>query len=445
MDVLEKALLMLEKHPLCDHCLGRQFALLGYSIENDVRGKALKLSLTLQANALYSSKNEEGTRRLKVLAANGFSLEAQTTLKHLKKRVSKKSQQQACFLCGDKFQMVEGLVQKALAAIVPFEYTTFLVGVEVPVAVEEREDEFKAEFEVGYGESIRHEFGRVLGKALAERNGKEVEYKKPDIVIVINPFIEHVRLQVNPLFVAGRYRKLVRDIPQSKWFCSSCRGRGCEKCGGTGKMYPESVEELVSKPLLAAAEGEKTAFHASGREDIDARMLGTGRPFVLEISKPKKRFLNLKTLEAEVNAGATGKVEVSRLRFTNKELVRRLKRGESAQKEYRVLVEFENPVSEEDLHILEEKLTGASVQQQTPLRVLHRRADLTREKYIYKVKVKKVSPNRAELEVRCQGGLYVKELVSGDEGRTVPSVSDLLGNRAEPLKLDVLNVIVDDE
>jgi len=445
MEVLEKALLMLEKHPLCDHCLGRQFALLGYSIENEVRGNALKLALTLQASGLYFLKNEEGAKRLKVLVANGFSREAQTTLKHLKKRVSKKGQLQTCFLCEGKFQQVEGLVQKALAAVGAYEYTTFLVGVEVPVAVEEREDEFKAEFEVNYGESLRHEFGRVFGKAIAERNGKEVEYKKPDMVVVINPFTEQIRLQVNPLFVAGRYRKLVRDIPQSKWFCSSCRGRGCEKCGGTGKMYPESVEELVSKSLLAAAEGEKTAFHASGREDIDARMLGTGRPFVLEISKPKKRFLDLKELEAEVNAGATGKVEVSRLRFANKELVRRLKGGESAQKEYLVTVEFENSVSEEDLHVLEEKLTGASVQQQTPLRVLHRRADLTREKYIYKVKVKKVALNKAELEVRCQGGLYVKELVSGDEGRTTPSVSDLLGNRAKPLKLDVLNVIVDDE
>jgi tRNA pseudouridine synthase 10 len=39
----------------------------------------------------------------------------------------------------------------------------------------------------------------------------------------------------------------------------------------------------------------------------------------------------------------------------------------------------------------------------------------------------------------------VKELVSGDEGRTTPSVSELLENRAKPLKLDVLNVIMDDQ
>jgi len=442
MDILEKAITMLSKHPLCDNCLGRQFALLGYNMENKDRGKALKLSLTLQANAFHSAKNAEGVKRLKVLAVNGFSREAQDTLRHLKKRIPKKNAP-TCFLCDDRFQLFDGLAQKVLNSVANYEYTSFLVGVELPVAVEEREDEFKAAFNVSYGESIRHEFGRLLGKRIAELTGKTTEYMKPDVTVIVNPFTERVRVQVNPLFVAGRYRKLVRDIPQSKWFCSSCRGKGCEKCGGTGKMYPESVEELVSKPLLEAAEGEKTSFHASGREDIDARMLGTGRPFVIEISKPKKRFLDLKKLEVAVNTNAEGKVEVSRFRFTNKDVVRRLKKGESAQKEYRVLIEFENAVSEKDLRLLEEKLSGTSIKQQTPLRVLHRRADLTREKYIYEVKVKKVSLKRAEMKIRCQGGLYVKELVSGDEGRTMPNVSELLGNRAKPLKLDVLNVIME--
>ncbi len=445
MDVLEKALSMLSKYPLCDHCLGRQFALLGYKIENNDRGKALKLSLTLQASDLNSSKNVEGVKRLKVLALKGFSREAQETLRHLKKRIPKKTAPKACFLCEDRFQVLDGLTQKALEAVADYEYSTFLVGIEIPVVVEEREDEFKAAFNVSYGESIRHEFGRLLGKRIAEETGKTAEYKKPDLAVIINPFAEKVRVQVNPLFVAGRYRKLVRDIPQSKWFCSSCRGKGCEKCGGTGKMYPESVEELASKPLLEAAEGEKTSFHASGREDIDARMLGSGRPFVIEISKPKKRFLDLKRLEAAVNANAEGKVEVSGLRFSSKDVVRRLKRGESAQKEYRVLIDFEREFSEEGLRLLEEKLSGILIKQQTPLRVLHRRADLIREKYIYEVKVKKVSLKRAEMKIRCQGGLYVKELVSGDEGRTKPNVSELLENRAKPLKLDVLNVIMDDQ
>lgn len=444
MDVLEKAFEMLSKYPLCDHCLGRQFALLGYSMENNVRGQALKISLTMQANDLATEKSLDGVKRLKVLATKGFSREAQKTLKHLKKRIPKKDVEDKCGLCDGKFELVDSLTEKALETIAVYEFTTYLVGIELPTKVEEREDEFKAAFNIGYGESIKHEFGRLLGKALGQRTGKEVDYLKPDLVVVFNPFVEKVRIQVNPLFVAGRYRKLVRTIPQSKWFCSSCRGRGCEKCGGTGKLYPESVEELSSKPLLEAAQGEATFFHASGREDIDARMLGSGRPFVIEVSKPRKRFVDLKQIEAEVNAGAVGKVEVSGLRFTTKDGVRRLKKGEGAQKEYRLLAEFENELPDEALRIIEEKLSGICIKQQTPLRVLHRRADLIREKYIYKVKVKKVSLKRALMEIRCQGGLYVKELVSGDEGRTVPNVSDLLGNRAKTLKLDVLNVIMDD-
>ena len=209
-------------------------------------------------------------------------------------------------------------------------------------------------------------------------------------------------------------------------------------------MYPESVEELSSKQLLEATGGEEVFFHASGREDIDARMLGSGRPFVIEISKPKKRSVDLKHIEAQVNADAIDKIEVSGLRFATKDVVRHLKSGEGAQKEYNLLAEFEKELSDEDLRNIEKKFSGICIKQQTPQRVMHRRADLIREKYIYQVKVKKVSLKRALLEIHCQGGLYVKELVSGDEGRTVPNVSDLLNNRAKTLKLDVLNVIMDD-
>jgi tRNA pseudouridine synthase 10 len=443
MNIFEEALEMLRKHPLCDNCLGRQFALLARGVENEARGKALKLTLTMQASARNVAGAAEGLRSLKVLAVNGFSNEAAEVLRNAGKRVPK-AETKTCFLCDDKFKLIDTLTQETLKEAAHYEYATFLVGVELPTEVEEREDEFKAALKLIYGESIRHEFGRVLGKRLEQQTGKTVDFRRPDLAIVINPFSEHIALQVNPLFVAGRYRKLVRNIPQSKWFCSNCRGKGCEKCGGTGKLYPESVEEIVTKPLLEATGGEKSSFHASGREDIDARMLGSGRPFVVEISKPKKRSVDLARVTETTNAEGEGKVQVSGLRFTNRDAVRKLKKSESAQKEYRVLVEFERDVTEKELQVLEKKLTSALINQRTPLRVVHRRADLVREKYIYKVKVKKVAPKQAEMIVRCQGGLYVKELVSSDQGRTAPSVSGLLDTEAKTLKLDVMKVIVDD-
>jgi tRNA pseudouridine synthase 10 len=443
MDILEKSLRMLEQHALCDHCLGRQFALLGYNLENNERGKAIKLALTLRAHALASSKKDEGVRILKVLATNGFFRTADDILQSMKRRIVRKSFPTACFLCENKFDVLDNLVEKAIKKFEDYEFNTFLVGIELPLTVEEREDEFKANFDVNYGESMRNEFGRVIGKKIAEHSGKIADYKKPEIVVLVNPFAEEINLQVNPLYIAGRYKKLVRGIPQSKWFCSNCRGKGCDKCNWTGKMYPESVEELVATPLLDLTRSTKASFHASGREDIDARMLGEGRPFVIEVMKPQKRFLDLKKLVKVINAYAKGKVEVSNLRFADKTVVRKLKGGETAQKEYHVVIEFENEVDAKDLRIIEEKLTNAMIKQKTPLRVLHRRADLTREKYIYEVKVKKLSSKKAEMKVRCQGGLYVKELVTGDEGRTTPNVSEILKNRAKPIKLDVLNVIME--
>lgn len=443
MDLLEKAFELLTKYPLCDHCLGRQFAQLGYNLENNIRGSALKLSLTMQANDLVTSDAKQGIKQLKVLATSGFSVIAQETLKHLKKRITKKEIKEECYLCENKFDLTDKLSQTAIESLKEYEFSTFLIGIELPPKIEEQEDEFKAKFNITYGESLRHEFGRVFGKAIGNLTGKEADYLKPDLVVVVNPFTEKIRLQINPLFVAGRYRKLVRDIPQSKWFCSSCRGKGCEKCGGTGKMYPESVEELSSKFLLEITQGYESFFHASGREDIDARMLGNGRPFVIEISKPKKRFIDLKQVEKQINTDSSGKIQVSGLNFASKDVVRHLKKGEGAQKEYHLLAEFEKELADDDLKTIEEKLSGTMVKQQTPIRVVHRRADIIRERYIYKVEVKKVTLKRVLLKIRCQGGLYVKELVSGDEGRTVPNVSALLNNPAKTLKLDVLNVIME--
>lgn len=444
MGILQEAQRMLEKYPLCDHCLGRQFALLGHGVENDERGKAIKLALTFEAHALALSESKQGLKILRVLATNGFSNIATEIISRMGECIETKDILEKCFLCEDKLEICNDLAEKALGLLVEYEYSSFLAGIELSLIFAEREDEFRAEFGVSHGESLRKEFARTVGRRIAERSGKDVDFKKPEIVVLVEPFSGLVRLQVNPLFIAGRYKKLVRSIPQSKWFCSECWGKGCIKCNWTGKMYPESVQEIVEKPLLEATSGASASFHASGREDIDARMLGNGRPFVIEIATPKKRFLDLKKAEDAVNVYGVNKVEVVGLRFANRDVVRKLKGGESKQKEYRMFIEFENKITAKDMHFLEKSLTNVMIEQKTPVRVLHRRADLTRERYIYDVDIKKLSPRKAEMRLRCQGGLYVKELVTGDEGRTVPSVSEILKNKAKPMELDVLNIVMDD-
>ena len=134
-------------------------------------------------------------------------------------------------------------------------------------------------------------------------------------------------------------------------------------------------------------------------------------------------------------------MKVVNLRFADKDTVRTLKKQEGAAKVYKVVVEFDRDVSDEELEILEQTLTNTMIHQRTPLRVLHRRADRIREKYIYETKIKRLKPNQMEIRIRCQGGLYIKELITGDEERTDPNVSGIISAKAEPLRLDVLNIL----
>ncbi len=439
MEMLEKTQKMLEKYPLCSHCLGRQFALLGHGLENKERGDALKLLLTMKGHQLTLLGKNAGTSILKILATHGSFDMAADILKRRRKKVGKKTE---CYLCEGRFEHLDEFVAISLEKLKDYEYTTFLVGIELSTEVEEREDEFKAEFDIKHGESMRNEFSRDIGKEMARITKKKAEYKKPNVVVVLNPFIRQVELQVNPLYIEGRYRKLVRGVSQSKWLCRRCRGKGCPRCNWTGKMYPESVEEIIAGPTLKKVGGENASFHAAGREDIDARMLGRGRPYVLEVKKPRKRFTDLRELTKSINEKARGKVKVMSLRFTDKNAVRRLKKAESFEKVYRVTVEFDRNISDEELETLEKTLANAFIRQQTPSRVLHRRTNLVREKHIYETKIKRLKPNRAEMRIRCQGGLYIKELITGDKGRTDPSVAKIISAEAKSLKLDVLNVAV---
>ncbi len=441
MEIVEKAQMMLDKYPLCDHCLGRQFAFLGYGIDNRERGRALKMVLTMKGHQMALAKDKKGISILKVLATNGSFQVATDALRKLKRKAEAPKM---CHLCEGNFESLPVLVDRAVEALRGYEYETFLVGVKLPTEVEEREDEFKAEFEVQHSEGIRNEFSRLIGKALIQATGKATDLMKPQMVILVNPFTEQVRIQPNSLFIMGRYRKLVRNISQSKWICNACRGKGCEICGGTGKIYPESVEELIAGPIMARNIGEEAVFHGSGREDADARMLGKGRPFIVEVKKPRKRAMDLHVLEQEINETAQGKIEVRGLKFVDRDMVRKIKQAESAGKVYRVVVKFDREVSDEDIGKLEANLTGVTVLQQTPTRVLHRRADRRREKQIYETKVKRLSQKSIEMRVKCQGGLYVKELVTGDNERTEPNVSGIVGAKAEPVELDVMSVSVKD-
>ena len=257
-----------------------------------------------------------------------------------------------------------------------------------------------------------------------------------------NPYYElrniNIFIDSNPLFIEGKYRKLVRGIPQTKWPCTVCKGKGCEACDYTGKQYKDTVEDLIAKDLLKMTRGSSTKFHGSGREDIDVLMLGEGRPFVIEVKHPFKRDIDLKFLRRVVNSHSDGKIEINDLKFVSKDRRAAIKNSSvESYKIYSAIATFKNGVTSKDIEEIE-KLDV--IEQRTPVRVEHRRADLIRTRKINSISAERINSKQLRLIINCQGGLYIKELISGDNGRTQPNISKITNNEAICSQLDVLKV-----
>jgi len=431
LSVLEAAKEVVMDVPLCESCLGRCFARLGKGLNNRERGALLKKLLLMEAERLEAEGHEEGRALFEALARAG--------VKEAVKRTGINAE--PCYVCSglmDRLGELASIIEESLAH---YEYTTFLLGTRVPGELVEREDSLRARHSLSYGESLKTEVNRELRRLLAQSLGRKVDFASPDVVAVIDVATGSVEVKPSPVFIYGRYLKLKAGIPQNKWFCPKCWGKGCEHCGGTGKLYPTSVEELVAYPIKEVFEGSGVKFHGAGREDVDVKVLGRGRPFIVEVKEPRRRKLDLAVVEDEVNRRANGLVEVRGLRYSSREEVRKLKMTTQVrEKVYLAKVRVEGGITEEEAKRLEEELNGVLIKQRTPLRVLHRRADKVRVKKVYEFRVYGLNGEMAEFMVRGQGGLYVKELMTGDEGRTTPSVAEILGRKVEVEELTVLDV-----
>ncbi|MFW9953753.1 MAG: tRNA pseudouridine(54/55) synthase Pus10 [Candidatus Thorarchaeota archaeon] len=438
--VITTAQRLLEKHPICDQCLGRQVAWLSTDTTNRQRGASLKLVLTMMAEEeIKHGSKEEGIKLLQVLATNGMLDSAKKVCKKYGIEVQK---DETCHLCGigeeSVFDKIPSIVQRVQERAQNIEFATFLVGTEPDLVLAEREDELRGQMGLADGEALKSDFNRELGKQIEKALKKEVDFQRPDIVVFYKMAEDKVQIRINPVFIYGRYRKLVRGIPQSRWDCSECKGKGCDACGGTGRKYPESVSEFIGTPSQKELQGTKFKVHAAGREDIDVLMLGTGRPFVVEISRPNARNPDLEHLTSVINQFAEGKVEVSDLRITTRRHFQVLKNEASEnEKEYHAIIQVEREPEDAELEEAVKSLSNTIIEQRTPNRVAHRRSDLIRKKRVLEVRLIKVDKTTLEGFFKVQGGTYVKELVSGDEGRTTPSLSEVLGIACVCMRLDV--------
>ena len=326
MSPIDDARGLLATGPLCDSCLGRPVADRSFGLTDAERGRALRTTVALADDEPFETPDAE------------------------------------CWVCEGTCERFDELADRLVDALGNTELYTYQVGTRVPPLLEENDRLLREEagLDPEAGEPLKTELNREVGRRVGARLGAEVDFQRPDVQFLLDLEADAVEVQRNSVSVYGRYRKLQRGIPQTEW-----------------DTYDESVEELVAPPFLSALRGTEAVFHGAGREDVDALMLGSGRPFVLEVKKPRRRDADLGELASEVNESE--KVAVEALAFVSHEMVARVKEHD-ATKTYRATVEFDEPVAETDLEAALADLDGATVDQRTPHRVDHRRADRVRER-----------------------------------------------------------------
>jgi len=235
-------------------------------------------------------------------------------------------------------------------------------------------------------------------------------------------------------WIGGRYCKYSRELPQTPWFINN--ERKCET----------SVEELLHSCISDSVQATELKFLSSGREDVDVRMLGTGRPFAIECCNPKKaKFTSdeLSKLQADFNK-LNLDVSINDLKVLSKNDIKKLKEGEEEKRKgYTALCVTSDKVDTEKLSELA-SLKDLKLEQLTPIRVLHRRANAVRIKTIHEMSFTTdgLPPNMFKVNLITSAGAYVKEFVHGDFNRTKPSLKTLLGVDTDILALDVMEVFL---
>ncbi|VWU49225.1 conserved protein, unknown function [Hepatocystis sp. ex Piliocolobus tephrosceles] len=120
---------------------------------------------------------------------------------------------------------------------------------------------------------------------------------------------------------------------------------------------------------------------------------------------------------------------------TNYELIKKIiKYGEDRKKKYKCLIYHSTPMSRakiekinQDVFNYEKKKNPndsyvIKIMQKTPIRVVHRRGLINRERKIYYFNLVFIHKHFSLLYLLTQAGTYIKEFVNGDRGRTFPNL-----------------------
>ncbi|MGC8544012.1 MAG: tRNA pseudouridine(55) synthase, partial [Vulcanisaeta sp.] len=409
MGIEKTAMDVLRKYPLCDHCLGRLFARLGVGLTNEERGRAIKnyLLMSIHEKIISEGLSDEAINDLKVLALSGHEPSI-GFLRNLGIEVSP----MPCYVCGNSiFNRLDEWARNIADSLrsLNAEYRTFRLGTRVPSDLLSRELSITTEFNISTAESIKRELNRELGKRVSAILGLSFSRESPDVEVVLDITTGSVNIQLMPIYVFTRYRKIRRFTKRA-----SIR-------------WPTDYIAQVY-----GAQG--IIVHSGGDEVSNVRVLGNGRPLVIQIIKPSKRP-SLNDIIASLKNTDDYDVIFDRMEYVKGSIIRRIKaRSREYVITYRVLAVTENPITDETIRSLHEYFRNRQVNQRLRVKGRVRR----RVSMVYELNGRAIGDRLMELLIRCQGNLHVRGFVHGGFGDIEPSIAGTLGFGVKPIEIDIL-------
>ena len=306
-----------------------------------------------------------------------------------------------CPFCENLFEEAPLLAELIKEAIGERECSRLQLGARIPKDQTEAEDHLRKRFGAGGSSPLKSSLVEEVAHQLNDLGIKsKLVIDKPEILALLDVLTLTVELDIRSHYMYGRYRKLERGIPQTKWPCRSCKGRGCQRCDQTGMQYQSSVQGLIGDPLLEIFGSKEHAFHGMGREDIDVRCLGRGRPFVIEMKNPIKREIDSDLIMKTINEAASGRLEVSDMRHSNRSEVVRIK-DTPAEKSYTIRYKIE-PITQTEFDVLTQVMEIPKNNQDRNRRRKDRHRGKKREDKVEEEEVDYSQLKKAELVALCE-------------------------------------------
>lgn len=411
--VLELVEEILKRYPLCDHCLGRLFARYGRGLSNAERGRALKTALLINLFARHGSNRDLLINDLRELASRA----GEPFKTSLEKISGERIEIAECYVCGSKINEYINEYSERVERILRREgLSRFVIGVKIPREMSIREEELAREFRIDSWESIKSELKREVGKRVRDK-GFTPDFEDPEIIINIDLSTGAIITMYPSMIYLVRVAKLER--------------------GYRLRRREGSLEDLLNKKL-GIYEPEYVKLHLLARDSVRYKIYEPGIYGLIEIKSPRRGRPSIEDLRRLLSDLYPFKISI----------ISRAKRKDINNLSQRIThVVYEifalprKSLSREDLEkIFFNKISTLIVTQKTPSRFLERGYE--EKTRVGQVVLRELSLENNMLRIILQMDkiLFPEEFVSGDGGRTEPSLASLLGTELEILEVNIIDM-----